>query len=281
MRSLNNNYLNLIKKNDLISINTFYLNDLENISNFCKFLKIFDIKYFYSLKFNIIKIEYKIGFYNRNNNIISPSDLTLYKNLQLFCFIEIINNGTNNIIINSIPNIAQNSFYKCIEFYKINEKIKIGINIYQNVGKQDDYDNNQIIIDKQAFNVNKLKFNNDEIFDFLIIKKKYQSLIEKVNDKNINHTLKLKRSYMSYPLGLLKRFSLGIERWSYLHLYNDYFCSCKGFICLKIKIRKKCKYYLIQRFLLCISLFLKGVRNKNIFLFNLAVTNKRKKFKIK
>ena len=47
-------------------------------------------------------------------------------------------------------------------------------------------------------------FQSDEIFDFLIIKNKYQSLNEKVNNKNLNQTLKLKKSYMIYPLGLLK-----------------------------------------------------------------------------
>ena len=32
------------------------------------------------------------------------------------------------------------------------------------------------------------------------------------------------------------------EKWSYLYLYNDYFCSCKGLNCLNIEINKKCKY---------------------------------------
>ena len=196
------------------------------------------------MKFNIIKIEYKIGFYNRYNNIILPSDLTLYNNLHIFCFIEIINKGISNIIINSIPNIEQNNFFKCTEFYYIYEKIKIGIIINKSREKNENSDDNQIIIDEQYFNVNKLIFQSDEIFDFLIIKNKYQSLIEKVNDKNLNQTLKLRKSYMIYPLGLLKRFSVQKEKWSYLHLYNDYFCSCKGLNCLNIEINKKCKYYL-------------------------------------
>ena len=240
---VNNNYLNFIKKKGLLSINTLFINDMENIGNFCKLFKIFDIKYFYSFKFNIIKIEYKIGFYNRNNNIILPSDLTLYYNFHLFCFIQIINNGTNNMTINSIPNIEQNNFYKCTEFYNINDKIEIGIKINQG-GKNENSSEKKIIIDEKALNINKLKYISDEIFDFLIINNKYQILIEKVNDKNINQTLKLKSSYMRYPLSLLKRFSVGIEKWSYLNLYNDYFCSCKGLSCLNIQIDKNCKYYL-------------------------------------
>ena len=120
-----------------------------------------------------MKIEYKIGFYNRYNNIILSSDFTLYNNLHIFCFIEIINKGISNIIINSIPNIEQNNYFKCTEFYYIYKKIKIGITISQSRGKNENSDNNQIIIDEKYFNVNKLIFKTDEIFDFLIIKNKY------------------------------------------------------------------------------------------------------------
>ena len=243
--NINIYYLNFTKKNDLKSINTFFLYDMENIKSICQSFKIFDIKYFYSFKFNMVKIEYKIGFYNINNNIIEPSDLTLHKKFHLFCFIEIKNNSYNNtIIINSIPNIHQNSFYKCTEFYNINEKIKIGIKIYKREGRKNNFDNNQIFIDEKAFNYNKMKFIRDEIFDVLIINNKYQSLIEKINNENLNQTLKLKKSYMKFPLCLLKRFSIGIEKWSFLHLYDEYFCSCKGINCLNIQIQQNCKYYL-------------------------------------
>ena len=241
---IKNNYLFLSKKNILISNNTFYLNETENIHGICKFFKIFDLKYFYSLKFNLIKIEYKIGFYNNNNNIILPSDLTLHKNIHIFCFIEIINNSSNNIIINSIPNIYKNSFYECTEFYNINEKIKIGIKINQSIRNKKNFVYKQIFIDEKEFNYNKLKLESNEIFDFFIIKNRYQNLIEKINNKNVNHTLKLKNSYIKYPLCLLKRFSVGIETWTYLHLYDKYFCSCKDLNCINIQINKKCKYYL-------------------------------------
>ena len=39
------NYLKVIKNNGLKSINTFYLNDIKNIRNCWKYLKIFDIQY--------------------------------------------------------------------------------------------------------------------------------------------------------------------------------------------------------------------------------------------
>ena len=89
-----------------------------------------------------------------------------------------------------------------------------------------------------------MKFIRDEIFDVLLINNKYQSLIEKINNENLNQTLKLKKSYMKFPLCLLKRFSIGTEKWSFLHLYGEYFCSCKGINCLNIQIQQNCKYYL-------------------------------------
>ena len=58
--------------------------------------KITDFKYFYSLKFKLVKIEYNFNFYNKKNELIIPSELILYDNLQIICNIEILN---SNIII--------------------------------------------------------------------------------------------------------------------------------------------------------------------------------------
>lgn len=236
----NNNYLNL-KKNKLFSINTFYLNDVKNFNNICKYFKIFDIKYFFSLKFNIIKIEYKIGFYNYKNNLISPSDLTLYSNLHIFCYLEIIESNNR---INSIPNIYQNSLYKCTEFYNINEKIKIGIQINQTIYNEIDADKIQInFMEETTFNFNNYIYIKDKIFDFLILNNEYKALIEKIHDNNINDSLKLQKSYVKYPLCSLKRFSFQNKNWNYLNLYNEYFCFCEGLSCKNLYNYKKCKYY--------------------------------------
>ena len=40
-----------------------------------------DINYYYSLQFKMIKIEYNIGFYSKNNTLINPSNIILFKNL--------------------------------------------------------------------------------------------------------------------------------------------------------------------------------------------------------
>jgi hypothetical protein len=114
--NINIYYINFTEKNDLTSINTFFLYDIENFKSICQSFKIFDIKYFYSFKFDMVKIEYKIGFFNRNNNIIEPSEFTLHKKFHLFCFIEIRNNGNNKTVINSSLDSIQSflSFYKLI-----------------------------------------------------------------------------------------------------------------------------------------------------------------------
>lgn len=68
-------------------------------------------------------------------------------------------------------------------------------------------------------------------------------MVEKTNDKNINETLRLKKSYIRYPLCLFKRFILKQENiWKYSNIYNEYFCSCIGLNC-KYNYMQKCKYY--------------------------------------
>jgi hypothetical protein len=83
------------------------------ISNNLGFFKLFDIKYLYSFKFKIIKIEYNIEFYINNTNLILPSDLTLHKSIHIFCHFEL---NKTSIVINSFPSINNNKNFKCIEF---------------------------------------------------------------------------------------------------------------------------------------------------------------------
>ena len=65
-----------------------------------------------------------------------------------------------------------------------------------------------------------------------------------MNDYRYNKTLKLEKSYIRYPYFLLRRFSVLNENiWNYGKIYDSYFCFCKGFNCLNVKISQKCKYY--------------------------------------
>ena len=96
----------LLKIIIIILIKIYYLKNIKifhsanfdtNIFNYeLGHLKITKLEYLYSLKFNLVKIEYIFNFYNKKDELIIPSELTLYENLQIFCNIEILN---SNIII--------------------------------------------------------------------------------------------------------------------------------------------------------------------------------------
>ncbi len=153
-----NNEYNLLK----------YYNNLEGIF---EYFNIIDIKFIYNNKFEIINIEYKIEFFDNHKNIIFPSDLILYKKIHIFCYLKI----NSQLEIISIANIVENKFFKCIEFYNTNEKINIGIIIYQNI--VDNYIEKYksiYYISKEIFNKNKISINKDKnLYDPLYTNKQY------------------------------------------------------------------------------------------------------------
>ena len=85
------------------------------------------IKYSFSFKFNTAKIEYYLTFYDENNNILFPSDLSLYNDFHVFCNIKINNNHS----VYSLTNIYD-KYYSCIEFFNLNEIINFGLEVYYN-----------------------------------------------------------------------------------------------------------------------------------------------------
>lgn len=164
-QKLNHNSSNT-KNDDKFSQNAYF-----KIANNLDYFKLFNIKYFYSFKYKTIKFEYNFEFYESNNNLIMPSDITLYKNLHIFCQIELNNSNT---IINSFPDIVQNRNFKCIEYFNINENIKLGIKIFES-NKNGEFINNYIIYfySGEAFNCLSLFNKNDIFFDPLIINRNY------------------------------------------------------------------------------------------------------------
>ena len=241
---------------------SFYIKEyFKNVINNNVYFKQIDMKYTFSFKFNIIRLEYKFAFYNENISIF-PSDLILNTNINIFCYIEIIN---INISINSLPNISENKYYKCVEYYKLNEKTKFGIKIYQIKETESEIEDYKIFFfNEKLININNINLNNDIIYEPYILNKKYESMIKKMNDKKINETLKLKKSYIKYPLFQLKRIAVINENnWKYGKIYNDYFCFCKGLYCLNLKFIQKCKY----NFYLNIIDINRYVFNKTDFLF--------------
>ena len=111
-------------RNNIINNNRFL--------NINKFKNIYKLDYFYnysfSFKFNITKIEYFIGFYDNNNKLILPPDMTLYNDLHIVCYI----NENNKSYFHSLAEISENKYFSCIEFINLNETVNFGINIYNN-----------------------------------------------------------------------------------------------------------------------------------------------------
>ena len=226
-------------KNNLIPLDNYLLlnypdQDLIKL----KYYNISDLHYNYSYKFKSIKIEYKIGFYDINKTLIDPSFITLYNKLHIICNFKVIN---NNINIYSLPNIYQNKFFECVEFFNIYEKIKFGIKFYI-INENIEY--NSLYFSKARYNLKNLKYKNDNLFDPLIINENYISLYKKINDKNINETLKFKKSYLRYPYFDLRRnIALDENVWIFINNFNNYYCFCKGEKCLNFNVTQKCKYY--------------------------------------
>ena len=152
------------------------------------YLNIMEIKYEFSFSFNLVRVEYILGFFE-NNNLIVPSDLALYKNLRLICYIEILNN--KKLIINSLPNIYQNRYYKCVEYCKINEKINFGIKFYKKIENEKNIEENRFYFFKETiFNYNNFLYKNDNLFNYFFINEKYKSKIKIMKDEKINKKLK-------------------------------------------------------------------------------------------
>lgn len=199
---------------------------------------IIDAKTYFSRKYDIIKYVYYIQIFDSYSNSFLPSDLSLYYDLHIVCFSEI----TNSININSLPSIIDDKYFKCIEYSKLNEKIKLGIVIYNS--KLDLRINRDFIylyFSKKIFNYS---YENDEIFDSSNINNKYSNLVSQINNNSsLIDTKRLKRLYISHPICELRSDILFVEnKWKFMNIYNDYFCFCKGFNCLNL-ISRKCKYF--------------------------------------
>jgi hypothetical protein len=207
-----------------------------------------NLNFFYSLKFNLVKIIYNIRFFDNNKNTIIPSDLALYYNINFICHIKVLNK--NSIEINSLPNIYKNSYFICIEYFAINEKVKIGIKIIESEKNHRIQEYIFILYSKLFFNHEKYKYIDEKIFDFLFLNKEYMNLYKKIYDNNLNEKYKLKLLYLQFPLCSLKRV-IGIyeNKWFFRKIFNNYFCFCKGFNCYSNdNTLNRCKYffYLIE-----------------------------------
>ena len=227
-----------IKGNFNFNENLFPFNKFETGENDTYF-NITKIDYSFSYEFGMVKVEYLIGMYDKKNKLIVPSDLGFYYNLHLMCNFQV---PSSNLTVDSMAKIDNDKYHKCVEFFKIKEEIKIGLKVYR---INEDMDSKYFFLfDDKRFNLYNTTHQNDDYFNPKVIKEKHDILLDSFEDMRINETLKLKKSYTTYPYSTLKREALLNEgRWLFRNLYNEYFCMCKGDLCLKFNVSEKCKYY--------------------------------------
>ena len=219
---------------------------LINYSNFSYefsnelFFNLSSIKYYFSYKFNRIELEYNFQFFDKENNLIIPSDLSLYYNLHAFC---IINYGNNSL--QSISNILQNKYFSCVEYYELNFSAKFEIKICNDSSECKSFE----IFDTNFFNFNDIKNLKDDKFDFNYINKQYILLLKNIR-KSKNDFYLLKRCYISEPIYSTKDKVAYLNNiWFIKNIYNHYFCFCKGFDCKNDQRLDICKYYLYISFI--------------------------------
>lgn len=203
-----------------------------------KYFSISNIHYSFSYKYDIVKVEYNIGIYDEKKNLIYPSDVSLYFNLKVFCFLEI-----NNIRISiySLPGIDYR-YYKCIELFKLDEKPNFGIKIVSQ--KQNKVHFFKIIVfENDNYKYNDLSLKNDTEFDPYYINYEYRSSFNKTKNKYFNKTLRFKDHYMLPPICNLRRNISEASDWVFKNIYNYYFCFCVGYNCVDFEIPQKSKYY--------------------------------------
>ena len=240
-------------KNNLIKINLFI--NKKKIKNSIIKIKCFNnlsfdfflINYSISFKFNISKLEYILDFYDKKNNSIMPSYLTLYHKLHIFCLTK---DMKKNISIFSMPTIEKNRFYKCIEYSKLNESLKLGFSLYK-INNYKEYFSKLLFVNK-IINYNDLLSIKDSEYEPFFLLEKYKKLECRIKnnnkEKNLKENLLLKQSYIRIPNFDIK-LSLKVKEniWFFNNIYNDYFCFFKfnkisDF--LYNNISQKCKYYL-------------------------------------
>ena len=248
--------LNFINKSKLIFFiyRNYRLSKFSN--NFQKeneiFFNLTNLLYFYNNKYNLVQINYNIVFLDKYNNIIKPSDLTLFYKLQIICHIKL-----KNTKIDSLAYVFHNKEYKCKEFISIKQKAKFGIKIYLENNKSF----TTYFFSDKIINYNKRR--ESEKLNPLLINIEYQKLIEKIKN-NKDNSLNLKKLYINLPSYLKKdNFIYKNNIWYFRNIYNNYFCFCKG-SCFYLNISQKCKYL----FYLNIIDNNKNLYNKTDYLFS-------------
>jgi CDP-glycerol glycerophosphotransferase (TagB/SpsB family) len=210
-----------------------------NNENSTKFtFNVTSIRYSREIKNKIIKVEYLIGFYDLNKNLIAPSDFTLYYNYHVLCYNK---NIKSNIFINSLANIYKNKNYYCTEFFNSNDNIIFGIILYK-ISNRIEYYSLDFFTYKYKIYRNYI-YNIKNVFNLSLINEKFNFLSKKIHSNKLSKSLRLKKSFIQKPLFSTKNNIGKNNIWIFRNIFNHYFCFCKGKNCLFYNIPTKCKYY--------------------------------------
>ena len=223
---------NMVK---FLAYDFMYFNSMSMYNNFKnKYFNISNLNYIYSEKYKKVKFEFIFGIYNSQKELIEPSDFSLYSGYTVLCFMKV-----DKMTIYSLPQIKDNKFYECIEFFKLYEKPLFGIHIFPQNKKcylTLTFDFSKYI------NLNDNEHENDTIFDNDIITKEYNAIKEKSTSIKTYKNYILWRNYMKSPICNLKRNAIGdMKGWVFRNIYNNYFCYCIGRSCTKSEVKQICK----------------------------------------
>ena len=233
---------------NLVPFNRYYLSNYfkTNETNLDYYFNLTYLNFTYSYKYQMVKVEYNVGFYDMNDNIIHPS-YAVSNNLHVNCHIEIRNTNT---FIDSLANILDDKYFKCTEIFSLDERLKFGIKIYRI--KEDDDNPDEFTIENY-YNIyffkegdlkfNKFNYKDDDLFNPYTVNEEYISIARKMNDIKVNKTMKLYKSYIQFPYTTLKSHAVVHEnKWFFRNIFNHYFCMCRGEACVNEKINPNCKF---------------------------------------
>ena len=244
---LENSFTNIVVKYRHYSFHS----DIKNITNIPEiYLDVSDLNYSVSEEYDLIEARYYVKLFDNDFKTIKPSDLIPFYNINILCVFNLVETNEN---IYSLSNIYENEYYSCVEYIKIGESTKFGIQIYKYNDTTEEIESSELFFfTDKSFNFSINKNNNN--FNIMHIIKNYNKLIMKIRrsrEKNrlFEDKLYLKSSFIQPPLFSLKHDIAQVEgRWYFNNIYETYTCFCKGKICLDIKnlnkyIFQSCKYY--------------------------------------
>ena len=223
---------NMVK---FLAYDNFFFNSMSMYNIFKnKYFNITYLNYYFSHEYDKVRFEFNFGIYDKNKTLIQPSDFSLYNGMCVLCHMKV---GKTNIY--SLPQILENKYFNCIEFFEIGEKVKFGLHIFPQRRK------NYFTISFDFHRFINLKDNsheNDTIFSPSFISKEFDKFDKRTRNKKLNMNYILTRNYMKKPVCDLKRNSLDKKKgWTFRNLYNNYFCFCVGKSCVKYEVKQTCK----------------------------------------